>query len=268
MIAPEVPQASDHTPCIAPELCLHVAFSVRQRHPQTVDEAASACTIVLESYVGQNCKPTSVGSVPMQVVEHDEAAISAVTPSDVTESSQSTDIRLQQSKTLFSSTPPRDWSRMSDRTVSLLSVGTVSMQPVVEHDEAAISVVTPSDVTESSQSTQMKQLVERLDRLEESLVRESINYTPYQALQLATGKLQSPRAKGRAQGDETVKAQEKHPIIVPTLAAMDRSVSYGLEGFLASIPLEFIIDTGAPASLLRMSTWRQAFHRDSSLVMD
>ena len=64
------------------------------------------------------------------------------------------------------------------------SVGTVSMQPVVEHDEAAISVVTPSDVTESSQSTQMKQLVERLDRLEELLVRESINYTPYQALQL------------------------------------------------------------------------------------
>ena len=45
-------------------------------------------------------------------------------------------------------------------------------------------------------------------------------------------------------------------------------MSYHLEGFLASIPLEFIIDTGAPVSLLRMSTWRQAFHRDSSLVMD
>ena len=89
-----------------------VAFSVRQRHPQTVDEAASA-TIGLESYVGQNCKPTSVGTVPMQVVEHDEAAVSAVTP---------------------------------------------------------------SDVTGSSQSTQMKQLVERLDRLEKLLVRESINY--------------------------------------------------------------------------------------------
>ena len=57
---------------------------MRQSHPQTVDEAASA-TIELESYVGQNCKPTSVGTVPMQVVEHDEAAVSAVTPSDVTE---------------------------------------------------------------------------------------------------------------------------------------------------------------------------------------
>ena len=53
-----------------------VAFSVRQRHPQTVDEAASA-PIEVESYVGQNCKPTSVGTVPMQVVEHDEAAVSA-----------------------------------------------------------------------------------------------------------------------------------------------------------------------------------------------
>ena len=69
-----------------------VAFSVRQRHPQTVDEAASA-TIELESYVGQNCKPTSVATVPMQVVEHDEAAVSAVTPSDVTESSQSTQMK-------------------------------------------------------------------------------------------------------------------------------------------------------------------------------
>ena len=45
-------------------------------------------------------------------------------------------------------------------------------------------------------------------------------------------------------------------------------MSYRLEGFLASIPLVFIIDTGAPVSLLRMSTWRQAFHRDSSLVLD
>eukprot|EP00731_Ephydatia_muelleri_P038352 Em0729g1a len=62
-----------------------VAFSVRQRHPQTVDEAASA-PIEVESYVRQNY------------------------------------------------------------------------------------------VTESSQSTQMKQLVERLDRLEKLLVRESINY--------------------------------------------------------------------------------------------
>ena len=65
-----------------------------------------------------------------------------------------------------------------------------------------------------------------------------------------------------------MKAQKKHRITVPTLAAINRSVSYRLEGFLASIPLEFIIDTGAPVSLLRMSTWRQALHRDSSLVMD
>eukprot|EP00731_Ephydatia_muelleri_P035842 Em0166g12a len=36
-----------------------VAFSVRQRHPQTVDEAASA-PIEVESYVRQNCVPTPV----------------------------------------------------------------------------------------------------------------------------------------------------------------------------------------------------------------
>ena len=64
------------------------------------------------------------------------------------------------------------------------------------------------------------------------------------------------------------KKQKKHPITVPTLTDINRSVSYRLEGFLASIPLVFIIDTGAPVSLLRMSTWRQAFHRDSSLVLD
>ena len=59
--------------------------------------------------------------------------------------------------------------------------------------------------------------------------------------------------------------QKKHLIPVPTLAAINRSVSYHLEGFLASIPLQFIIDTGAPLSLIRMSTWRQAFHRDSRI---
>lgn len=56
-----------------------------------MDEAASA-TIELESYVGLNCKPTSVGTVPMQVVKNDEAAVSVVTPS-ATESTQSTQMK-------------------------------------------------------------------------------------------------------------------------------------------------------------------------------
>ena len=57
-----------------------------------------------------------------------------------------------------------------------------------------------------------------------------------------------PVCQGCAQGDE-----KKHPITVPSLA---RSVNYHLEGFLASIPLEFIIDTGAPVSRLCISIGR------------
>ncbi|KAL5516969.1 hypothetical protein EMCRGX_G002428 [Ephydatia muelleri] len=143
-----------------------VAFGVKQKQPQTVDEAALAA-MELESYL-HPCKPMTVGFLPMS-----QNTAPATTDED-------------------------------DSTASSIAAVQTKTDPALEA---------------------IKELVERLDRLE-----------------------------GLGQAREGAKRAPE--LTVPALSIASE-ISYRLKGYIASIPVQFVVDTGASVSLLSTDVWHK-----------
>ena len=71
---------------------------------------------------------------------------------------------------------------------------------------------------------------------------------------------------GPARGGEPVRTQNS-VLTVPTLS-VNCGLSYRLKGCIATLPIEFIIDTGAAVSLLRSDIWAKAAKLDSKLKLE
>ena len=86
-------------------------------------------------------------------------------------------------------------------------------------------------------------------------------YSPQQTS--AAGKLSSLSARGPArEGPEGQPLRTQDiSFTVPTLP-INSGLSYG---FVTTLPIEFIVDTGASVSLLRKDFWGQASKMDSTL---
>ncbi|KAL5479408.1 hypothetical protein EMCRGX_G022928 [Ephydatia muelleri] len=174
-----------------------VAFGVKQKRPQTVDEAALAA-MELESYL-HPCKPMTVGFLPMS-----QNTAPATTDED-------------------------------DGTASSIAAVQTKTDPALEA---------------------IKELVERLDRLE-GLVSskaggQKSESKKWNAPTRTAGKLPPLRAKGQAREG----AKRAPELTVPALSIASE-ISYRLKGYIASIPVQFVVDTGASVSLLSTDVWHR-----------
>eukprot|EP00731_Ephydatia_muelleri_P026491 Em0018g591a len=102
----------------------------------------------------------------------------------------------------------------------------------------------------------IKELVERLDRLE-GLVSskaggQKSESKKWNAPTRTAGKLPPLRAKGQAREG----AKRAPELTVPALSIASE-ISYRLKGYIASIPVQFVVDTGASVSLLSTDVWHR-----------
>ncbi|KAL5505305.1 hypothetical protein EMCRGX_G006717 [Ephydatia muelleri] len=151
--------------------------------------------------------------------------------------------------------------------------GTVSI-PTQQHSEPVCAVPhqkEPAVATVTTEETkEMKLLVERLDRLEKLLQEPSSGSQGCPPLLSSKQQQQEnchpPVLGGPARGGEPVRTQNS-VLTVPTLS-VNCGLSYRLKGCIATLPIEFIIDTGAAVSLLRSDIWAKAAKLDSKLKLE
>eukprot|EP00731_Ephydatia_muelleri_P029883 Em0021g406a len=217
----------------------HLSFSVRQTRPKTV-EAAVTTTIEMETYLGHSSSKSITGTVSIPTQQHSEPVCA-----------------------------------------------------VPHQKEPAVATVTTEGTKE------MKLLVERLDRLEKLLQEPSsgsqgrpplrrfggrycgrstvtcwscggmghiARNCPVSSKQQQQENCHPPVLGGPARGGEPVRTQNS-VLTVPTLS-VNCGLSYRLKGCIATLPIEFIIDTGAAVSLLRSDIWGKAAKLDSKLKLE
>ena len=217
----------------------HLSFSVRQTRPKTV-EAAVTTTIEMETYLGHSSSKSITGTVSIPTQQHSEPVCA-----------------------------------------------------VPHQKEPAVATVTTEGTKE------MKLLVERLDRLEKLLQEPSsgsqgrpplrrfggryggrstvtcwscggmghiARNCPVSSKQQQQENCHPPVLGGPARGGEPVRTQNS-VLTVPTLS-VNCGLSYRLKGCIATLPIEFIIDTGAAVSLLRSDIWAKAAKLDSKLKLE
>ena len=218
-----------------------VAFSVKQKRPRNVEEAAAA-VIELESYLRSTGKPSRVNDVSSQEQEpetqHTVPAepVSAVTSQDgrdsLTATMKSLCERLQRVEVLIG-----EKERLGTRGAS---------KPTRENDDGKRRTIVCWSFGKKACRT--------------ILLSGPI-------LRTASGKLPSLSGTSLPHGGRRpVKAQDDK-LTVPSLA-VNSGVSYRIMGVIGAVGVDFVIDTGAAVSLVRRDVWEQIAKGDCTLVLE